>query len=97
MESRGSGLCCPRVGRGIFPQALDERTAYSVSHFSRIQLFVTVWTVAHRVLSMGLPREEYCSGLPCPPPGDPPDTGIKAASPVSQTDSLPAEAPGKPG
>ena len=26
-------------------------------------------------LSMGCSRQEYWSGLPCPPPGDPPDPG----------------------
>ena len=32
------------------------------------------WTVAHQApLSMGLPRQEYWSGLPFPSPGDPPD------------------------
>ena len=35
---------------------------------------VTPWTVAcHAPLSMGLSRQEYWSGLPCPPPGDLPD------------------------
>ena len=36
-------------------------------------------------LSMGFPRQEYWSGLPCPSPGDLPDPGIKPsylASPV---------------
>ena len=44
-------------------------------------------------------RQEYWSGLPFPPPGDLPDTGIKPASPVSpalQADSLPDELSGKP-
>ena len=40
-----------------------------VSHFSRIRLFATLWTVAHQVpLSMGFSRQEFWSGLPCPPP-----------------------------
>ena len=30
--------------------------------------------------SMGFSRQEYWSGLPCPPPGDLPDPGIKPAS-----------------
>ena len=31
-----------------------------LSHFSRVQLFVTPWTVAHQVpLSMGFSRQEY--------------------------------------
>ena len=34
--------------------------------------------VAHQApLSMGFSRQEYWSGLPCPPPGDLPDPGIK--------------------
>ena len=37
--------------------------------------------VAHQVpLSMGFSRQEYWSGLPCPPPGDCPDLGIKLES-----------------
>ena len=31
-------------------------------------------------LSMGFCRQEYWSGLPCPPPGDLPNPGIKPAS-----------------
>ena len=52
-----------------------------LSRFSRVQLFVTPWTVACQApLSMGFSRQEYCSGLPCPPPGDLPNPGIKPAS-----------------
>ena len=37
--------------------------------------------VAHQVpLSMGFSRQEYWSGLPCPPPGDLPNPGIKLES-----------------
>ena len=43
---------------------------------------VTPWTVARQApLSMGFPRQECWSGLPCPPPGDLPDPGT--VSPVS--------------
>ena len=45
---------------------------------------------------MGILREEYWSGLPCPPPGDLPYPGIKPRSPALQIDSLPSEPPGKP-
>ena len=39
---------------------------------------VILWTVAHQApLSMGFTRQEYWSGLPCPPPGDVPYPGIK--------------------
>ena len=35
------------------------------------QLFATLWTIAWQaLLSMGFSRQEYCRGLPCPPPGD---------------------------
>ena len=56
----------------------------TLSHFSGIQLFVTLWTVAHQVpLSMGLYKEEYWAGLPCPPPGNLPNPGIEPASLMS--------------
>ena len=46
-------------------------------------------TVACQVpLSMGFPRQEYCSGLPFPSPGDLPDLGIEPVSPALQVDSL---------
>ena len=55
-----------------------------LSSFSRVQLFVTLWTIARQApLSMGFFQQEYWNGLACPPPGHLPDTGIKPASPVS--------------
>jgi len=45
---------------------------------------------------MGFSRQEYWNGLPCPPPGDPPNPGIKPRPPTLQADSLPTESPGKP-
>ena len=45
---------------------------------------MTLWTVARQApLSMGFSRQEYWSGLPCPPPGDLSDPGIKPTSLVS--------------
>ena len=53
-------------------------------HFSCVQLFVSLWTVAHQApQSMGFSRQEYWSGLPFLPPGDLPDSGIEPVSPVS--------------
>ena len=50
------------------------------SVFSCNRLFATPWTVAHQdPLTMGFPRQEYQSGLPFPPPGDFPDSGIEPA------------------
>ena len=39
-------------------------------------------------LSMGFSKQEYWSGLPCPPLEDLPDPGIKPQSPALQLDSL---------
>ena len=65
-------------------------------HFSRGQLCVTLWIVAHQApLSMGFSRQGYWSGLPCPPPGDLPDPGIEPVSPALLADSLPTESSGK--
>ena len=67
-----------------------------LSGFSRVQLFVTLRTVAHQALSMGFSRQEYWSGLPFPSPEDLPHSGIEPESPALQTDSFTAEPPGKP-
>ena len=49
-----------------------------------VQLFVILWTVAHQApLSMGFSRQEYCSGLPCPPPGNLPNPGMEPMSRMS--------------
>ena len=34
--------------------------------------------------------------MPCPPPGDLPNSGIRGRSPALQADSLPSEPPGEP-
>ena len=68
---------------------------YSVA--SVVSDSVTLWTVARQApLSTGFSRHEYWSGLPCPAPGDHPDSAIKPASPTLQANSLPNEPPGKP-
>ena len=55
-----------------------------LSHFSCVWLFATLWAVAHQApLSMGFSRQEYWSGLPCPPPGFLHNPGIKTTSLVS--------------
>ena len=71
-----------------------------LSCFSHVWLFMMLWTVAHQApLSMEFSRQEYWSGLPCPPPEDLPNPGIEPislASPALQAGSLPSEPPGKP-
>ena len=56
------------------------------------------WTVVvpQVPLSMKFSRQEDWSGLPCPPPGDLPNSEIKPGSPASQGDSSLSEPPGKP-
>ena len=44
----------------------------------------------------GFSRQEYWSGLPCPPPGALPNLRIKPRSPALQVDSLPTEPPRNP-
>ena len=58
---------------------------------------VVAQPVAHQApLSMGFSRQEYRSGLSCPPPGDLPNPEMEPRSLTLQADSLPSEPPGKP-
>ena len=62
---------------------------------SCIQLFVTPCRGPARLLCpWAFSRQEYWSGLPCPP-GDLSNPGIEHRSPTLQVDSLPSEPPGK--
>ena len=50
-------------------------------HFSYVWLFATLWNIVPQAsLSMGFSRQERCSGLPCPPPGDLPNPGTEPES-----------------
>ena len=79
----------PRETHTLFLLAPSSSQTESVhvcrlSHFSCVRLFATPWTVAHQApLSMGFSRQEYWSGLLCPPPGDLPDPEIKLESLMS--------------
>ena len=44
----------------------------------------------------GFSKQEYWSGLPCPPPGGLPNPAIQPRSPALQADFLPSELSGKP-
>ena len=51
---------------------------------SRVQLFASLWIIALQApLSMGFSRQEYWSGLLCPPPGHLTNPGIKPLSLMS--------------
>ena len=72
-----------------------------LSCFSRVQHYATLWTAARQApLSMGFSRQEYWSGLSCPPPEDLPT--MQGSNPCLfhllhwQTGSLPQAPPGKP-
>ena len=56
----------------------------SVQLLNRVELFETPWTVAQQApLSMEFSRQEYWSGLSCPPPGDLPSPGMEPTTPAS--------------
>ena len=82
----------------LWPLLQEKIYAYNeVKSLSRVQLFVTPWTVAYQAPpSMGFSRQEYWSGLPFPSPGDLPDPGIEPRSPTLQADPLTSEPPGNP-
>ena len=62
-------------------RGLWKGTCFVLSHFSRVHPFVTLQTEACQApLSMGFSRQEYWSGLPCPPPADPLHPGIEPTS-----------------
>ena len=79
----------------------SPRVVCLLSCFGRVRLFLTLWTVACQApQSMGFSRQEYQSGLPCPPPGDLPNQGIKPTSPAApawQVTSLLLNHQGSPG
>ena len=55
--------------------------ACMLSRFSDVQLCATLWIAAcQSPLTMGFSRQEYWSGLPCPPPGDLSDPGVELLS-----------------
>ena len=78
----------------------NSQCVHVLSHFSRVWLFVVLWTIAHQgSLSVGFSRQDYWSRLPFPSPGDLPKPGIKPVSPAFpalQVDFFTAEPPGKP-
>ena len=71
-----------------------------LSRFSSVQFSAIPWfTALQAPLSMGFSRQEYWSGLPCPPPGDHPEPGVEPTSPESpglQAKSLPLRHRGRP-
>ena len=75
-----------RNGSGLAPVSAIFTTSfvalcYRLSRFSRVRIFVTLWTVAFQApLFMGFSRQEYWSGLPFSSPGDLPHPGTEPTS-----------------
>ena len=86
-----SNFHCNKVGFRFGLLAKEHSLSLCVlSRFSRVRLFVTLWTVAHKPpLSVGFSQQEYWSGLPCPPPGGLPNPGMAPRSP--ETPALKAD------
>ena len=102
---RGRGGQTPPAGRQPEKCSRDVhglpgpvRLSCVLSHLSHcVRLFVTPWTVTRQApLSMGFSRQEYWSGLPCPPPGCLPNPGSEPWSPALQADSLSLSHQGSP-
>ena len=68
---------------------------FKIIILSRARLFVTPWTIAYQaLLSMRFSRQEACSGLPFPSPGDLLDPEIEPESPASAGGFFTTEPPG---
>ena len=60
--------------------------ALVLSHFSHVQLYVTLWAVSHQTpMPMGFSRQEHWNGMPCPPPGNHLNPQTEPASLTSPT------------
>ena len=95
---------CWQPLRSFLPiQLVSSRMSFRacmLSHSVMSDSLVPQWTVAHQVpLSVGFSRQEYWSGLLFLSPGNLPNPGVEASSPVSpalQADFLLLELSGKP-
>ena len=59
-------LASPALAGRFCTTASPGQVTCMLSHFSPVWLCVTLWTIACQApLSMGFPRQEYWSGLPC--------------------------------
>ena len=68
-------MCCTPLSRSIVSDSLRPRGLWPTR-------LLCPW---------GSSQQEYWSGLPCPPPGDLPNSEIEPRSPALQVDSLPSE------
>ena len=89
---------CTSVSEGVFLM-YPWREMYSTStYFFRLRVLPLnfLFFIVLYLCPWGFCRQEYSSGLLCPPPGDLPNPGIKPRSPTLQVASLPSEPLWKP-
>ena len=82
-----------RAAMGIY-EARSRAVTLAVEVYSCVTLSEP-HGVHQAPLSTGFSRQEYWSGLPFPPPGDLPDSGIEHASPALAGGFFTTEPPGK--
>ena len=77
--------CSPGDSQESSPTPQFKRiNSLTLSLLHRVQLFERLLDyILPGCSAVGFSRQEYWSGLPCPPPGDLPDSGIKPVSLVS--------------
>ena len=77
--------------KNVIPDWVTVTALVLFSHYVVSDSFMTApWTAARHVpLSIGFSRQEYWSGLPCPPPGHLPKPETEPKCPAGQVDSLP--------
>ena len=72
------------------------RMCVCAQSLSCVQNFATPWTVAcHAPLSVGFPRQEYCSGLPFHSSENLPNPGMEPMSPALTKGFSTTKPPGK--
>ena len=90
------------IGRNFSSSSTSLQKGYCTNFYvcsvsSVLSDSVAQQTVAGQApLSMGFPRQEDWSGLPCPSPGDHPHQGTEPASPVLVGGFFTPESAGKP-
>ena len=73
-----------KIQHGDNTRMWSDRKRLHARMLSRVPLFVNPWPgVRQAALSMEFSRQEYCSGLPLPSPGNLSNPGIEPVSPVS--------------